>query len=89
VRYAALLIGVLALAGCRHVVVEREAVAGLNDKQWTVSHEPVPQSAPLGLAQPSGDVDLGDQLGRLEELHRNGALTDQEFEKAKQKLLDR
>ena len=42
-RYVAVLFGLIALSGCRHVVVEREAVAGLNDKQWTVRSEPVQQ----------------------------------------------
>jgi hypothetical protein len=39
-RYAAVLIAMFTLSGCRHFVVERDAVSGLNDKQWTIQAEP-------------------------------------------------
>jgi hypothetical protein len=39
-RCAAALAMLLALSGCRHFVVERDAVSGLNDKQWTIKAEP-------------------------------------------------
>ena len=39
-RLATVLAMMLALSGCRHFVVEREAVSELNDKDWTIRAEP-------------------------------------------------
>ena len=36
----------------------------------------------------SNDNQLSNELSRLNELHQNGVLTKEEFEKAKQKILD-
>ena len=36
-----------------------------------------------------GDENLSDELVKLNELYKTGALTEEEFEKAKKKLLDK
>ena len=36
-----------------------------------------------------GDENLSDELAKLNELYKTGALTEEEFEKAKKKLLDK
>lgn len=45
-KYRAFIIVVVLLHGCRHVVVDRDAVSALNDKQWTVLREPASTAQP-------------------------------------------
>jgi Short C-terminal domain len=51
-----------------------------------VDHAPRKNGAPLNGTPPNG-VELVDELARLADLHRSGALSDAEFAQAKERLL--
>jgi hypothetical protein len=61
--------------------------ARISDLEQSQQAPQVPQQAPPPAAPPAGDSML-DQLSKLTELHKQGALTDAEFSAAKAKLLD-
>ena len=60
--------------------------ARISDLEQSQQAPQVPQQAPPPAAEPAGDSML-DQLSKLTELHKQGALTDAEFSAAKAKLL--
>ena len=47
-----------------------------------------PESDSETVIRPSNSNDLSSEISKLNELYRNGALTQEEFEKAKSKLLN-
>jgi len=66
----------------RHIVLAPDAGVASSPHQ-AASHY---SASPAGVSSRRG-ASLADQLQELETLHRSGALTDQEFQLAKQKLL--
>jgi outer membrane protein OmpA-like peptidoglycan-associated protein len=61
---------------------QNERLAGLEQQQQPPPQQPGPQQPAAG-----PDSSVIDQLGRLSDLHQQGALTDSEFAAAKAKIL--
>lgn len=70
------------------LLVPRPAPKASAPPQVHVTNQPAPQPLPAAIDSTKG-IDVASQIRRLHELHLHGALSEQEFEAAKARLLGR
>ena len=59
IHWQLVIVGLFLLAGCtgRHVVVDPQETAGLNDTQWRISQEPSVKVNPKDMIEEQNDLD--------------------------------